>query len=43
MADCRDVLFRNSDTGVATPATLLKLEGKSTANIRCEFPIENML
>lgn len=40
MADCRDVLFRNSDTSAATPATLLKLEGKSTANIRCEFPIE---
>lgn len=40
MVDCRNVLFRDSDTGASTPTTFLKLEGESTANIRCEFPIK---
>lgn len=40
MADCKNVLFRNADTGASTPHTFLKLEGASTTNIRCEFPIK---
>lgn len=40
MINCRNVLFRNSNADASTPTTFLKLEGESTANVRCEFPVK---
>lgn len=40
MVECQNVLFRGADTGAHSPNTYLKLEGASTQNIRCEFPIK---